>query len=181
MSRKHPTVGKRDTLNVQPDKYYIWTWRPKEYWHLSGIKANYKKQYCAQPFYTRYHAKKTAVLHFGVDALADIRVISGRSLIKQGITQFPQTKLRLKAFIKGVPRGVPPWIMSPEHRFDKFVRKDFRRAMARAAKMGRKAFNYFYAMSLYGYTQLLDKKYLAAKRRKVEYEILCDLQKTGDI
>lgn len=178
-SKKQP-IG-RDTYNVQKDKYYIWTWRPKSYWKRPGVMAAYKKHVSAQPFYTRYHAKRTAVAHLGVDALAYIRVVSGRYLLKRGITCFPYKRLKYRVFYKGKPRGMPPWVMPPEYRFGRNPRKCFRELLARKAKKGRKEFNEFYAFALYGYVESLDKKYLAKERRKVRDQILQDLQKTGDI
>lgn len=171
----------RDLYHVQADRYYIWTWRPKSYWKRPGVMAAYKKHICAQPFYTRYHAKRTAVAHLGVDALLYIRVVSGRYLIKQGITCFPYKRLKLRVFFKGKPRGMPPWVIPPEYKYLKYKRVKFREALYRKAKKGRKQFNEFYAWSLYGYVEILDKKYLAKKRRKQAYEILQDLQRTGDI
>lgn len=171
----------RDLVNVQADRYYIWTWRPRKYWHKNGWKANYQKHYCCQPFYTRYHAKKTAVLHIGVDALSYIHIVSGRHLLKQGYTKFAQVWCKSRVFIKDKPMGMPPWIFPPEYRFDKHRRYMFRYQMRNSFKRGRKYFNETYAFSLYGYTQNLDKKYLAKQRLKENNKILRELQKTGDI
>lgn len=171
---------KRDTENVQADKYYIWTWVPKKWVNYSCFRSIYQKHYCAQPFYTRYHAKKTAILHLGVDALQYIRIVSGRYLLKRGITKF-QGRWKLRVFYKDSPRGMPPWVIPPEFRFDKHRRRHFANILYRKFKRGRKKFNQFYAFVLYGYTETLDKKYLIKQRSKLGYQILQNLQKTGDI
>lgn len=174
---------KEDKTIVNPKRYYIWTWRPKKYWNKPGAMANYKKHYCYQPYFTRYHAKKTAILHLGVDALQYIRVISGKALIKEGITHFKNQRSdwNSRVFIKGYLRGLPFCIIPPEYKFDKHRRRRWRLKLFSYAKQGRKVFNYHYALNLYGYTQNFSKKYLHSQRRRHYHEFLQEIQATGDI
>lgn len=172
---------KEDKTIVNPKRYYIWTWLPRKYWHRPGIMGNYKKHYCAHPFFTRYHAKKTAILHLGVDSLRYIRVVSGRSMIKEGITHLPKNKWHTRVFHKEGPYGMPFCIIPPEYAFDKHKRRRWRLLLHEYAKKGRKAFNEFYALNLYGYTQNFSKAYMHKQRRKHYAEFLQDIQATGDI
>lgn len=175
---------KEDITIVNPKRYYIWTWLPDRYWYYGGPYRKYHKHYCANPYFTRYHAKKTAILHLGVDALRYIRVASGRSMIKEGITHLPlhkRTRWLTKVFYKDYPKAVPFCIIPPEYAFDKHKRRRWRLLLHKYAKRGRKQFNYFYALNLYGYTQSFSKEHMHMQRRKHYAQFLQDIQATGDI
>lgn len=163
---------------VRPDRFYVWTWRPKEYWKFKNQqeKLLYKKHFCSVPYFTRFHAKRTLVIYLGVDVLSDIHIIKGKNLIKMGITQFPKV-FRNKIFFKGKPKSVPRFITPPEYLVDKHRRRYYRIRMYRAIRLGRNNFNNFYALSLYGYRESLDIQYRREKRHKLHQIILQDLQK----
>lgn len=81
---------------VHRNRYYLWSYIPKEYCSKSYNKVTpsgkflYRKHICGIPYYTRLHAKKMITILLGVDALLEIRVVSGRRLYRQGLRTFPK-------------------------------------------------------------------------------------------
>lgn len=163
----------RETFGiVNPKYYYVWTWRPKKYWRYVSQKEKrlYKKHFCSTPYFTRFHAKRTLVIYFGVDVLGDIHIIKGKNLIKMGITHF-QHKWGRHIFFKGEPKMTPRFITPPEYLVDKHRRRYYRIRMYRAFRLGRNNFNNFYALALYGYNEGLDIQYRKQKRYKLRQAI----------
>ena len=170
------TKIKEEYGTVRKDRYYVWTWRPKEYWKYEHQqeKRLYKKHFCAVPFFTSYHAKRTLTIYFGVDVLGYIHIIRGKKLLKMGITQF-QSKYGKHIFFKGKPHLIPRFITPPEYLVDKHRRRYYRIRMYRAIGLGRKNFNNFYATALYGYREAISADYRRKKRTELVQALLQDL------
>lgn len=161
---------------VNPNYYYVWTWRPKEYWKYASQKEKrlYKKHFCSTPYFTRFHAKRTLTIYFGADVLGYIHIIKGKTLIKMGVTHF-QKKWGRHIFFKGKPKITPRFITPPEYLVDKHRRRYYRTRMYRAIRLGRKNFNNFYALALYGYNEGLDIQYRKQKRYQLRQAIIQSL------
>lgn len=161
---------------VNPNYYYVWTWRPKEYWKYEhqGKSRLYKKHFCSTPYFTRFHARRTLSIFFGVDVLGYIHIIKGKNLIKMGITHFHR-KYGRHIFYKGKPHMTPRFITPPEYLVDKHRRRYYHTRMYRAIRLGRRNFNNFYALALYGYNEGLDIRYRKEKRYQLRKSILQSL------
>lgn len=165
---------KRDKRFVWPDRYYIWTYYPEKFRksiYITSKSKLYAKHYTCIPFFTRTHAKHVAVFYHGKVALHYIHIISGKRLIKQGITSFMIKKYRDACFIKGQVRYLRPWAYPPEYRYDKHRRRYYIIRMNRAfAQGGRKKFNEEYLRFNYGnnYRRIsrayLNKRYSRIRR-----------------
>ena len=149
---------KRDQHFVWPDRYYIWSYFPEKY-RSSVTKVNksqlYKKHYTCIPFFTRRHAKHVVCFYHGVKALHFIHIISGKKLIKQGITTFNkangQKKYNNACFIKSegnwYPAVVRQWVYPPEYHMDSHRRRHYIVTMNRAFENhGKVGFNRKYEL-----------------------------------
>lgn len=137
---------KRDDRFVWPDRYYIWTYYPKEIRKsISTISKNklYAKHITCIPYFSRQHAKHVVTFYHGKKALHYIHIISGKRLIKQGYTTFNKGSKKYKKgiFIKGKFRYVRQWAYPPEYQYDKHRRRYYIVRLNRAFEIGGK--NYF--------------------------------------
>lgn len=145
---------KRDQFFVWPDRYYVWTYFPEKY--RKSVKQVtklrlYQKHYTCIPFFTRRHAKHVVCYYHGVKALHYIHIISGKRLIKQGITTFNsangQAKYNNACFIKTregkwYPAVLRQWVYPPEYHMDSHRRRHYIVSLNRAfEKHKKKGFN----------------------------------------
>ena len=147
---------KRDKRFVWPDRYYIWTYYPKEFRKSIDVVSKGKlfaKHFTCIPYFSRQHAKHVAIFYHGKKALHYIHVISGKRLIKEGFTTFKEGKwkFRTACFIKGQVRYLRPWAYPPEYQYDKHRRRYYAVRLNRAFNQGgRNKFNETYWQLNYG-------------------------------
>ena len=113
----------------------------------------YAKHYTCIPYFSRQHAKHVAVFYHGKKALHYVHVISGKRLIKQGITTFNMGKWlwRNACFIKGNLSYLRQWAYPPEFQHDKHRRRRYICGLNNAfQKGGRDVFNRYYWKLNYG-------------------------------
>lgn len=145
---------KRDYHFVWPDRYYIWTYYPPKFRSsVNKVHKNflYKKHYTCIPFFTRRHAKHVVCYYHGVKALHCIHIISGKKLIKQGITTFNRDNGKKQynkaCFIRNrkgdwYPAFIRPWVYPPEYHMDSHRRRHYIVSLNKAfLRGGRKEFN----------------------------------------
>lgn len=168
---------------VHRNRYYLWSYIPKEYCSKSYNKVTpsgkflYRKHICGIPYYTRLHAKKMITILLGVDALLEIRVVSGRRLYRQGLRTFPKKYID-RVFFKGKPRKVRKWVTPPDYLLTKHRRRYFRVFMYRQIKHGKKKFNQELIRKYYGYRLGFSPRYLQSNRYKVYKLILPEVCKS---
>lgn len=154
---------KRDQYFVWPDRYYIWTYFPKKYQKSIDIvsrKSLYKKHYTCIPFFTRKHAKHVACFYHGVKCLSYIHIISGKNLIKKGITTFNRSNgvahYQKCCFIKDstgkwYPAALRQWVYPPEFLIDSHRRRRYIILLNKVFQRGgKKAFNKKYLLLNHG-------------------------------
>lgn len=169
---------KRDNTLIYPDLYYVWCYRPDEYWKNHKVISEYslyRKHYCGIGFYSRYHAKHVLTHLLGVDVLSYIHIIRGKKLLKLGITNVPKNYSEF-IFFKGKPRKIKRWIYPPEFRYDSHRRRHFIVYLVRSAEdQGVKAFNNKYKRYFYGYRQSFPWSYYKRKNNKIIRDIIQDV------
>lgn len=153
---------------ILKDRYYIWTYRPKEYWKLAdritSEKNLYKKHICAIGYLSRYHAKKVVTYLYGVDSLSYIHIIKGKKLIDQGIKEITVKKFKCRVFIKGKPVKLKKWVFPIESQINTHRRRKFTLKMYNIfRRYGRKKFDYELKLALYGQRPGFDSYYLKKK------------------
>ena len=165
---------KRDKRFVWPDRYYIWTYYPKSYRKtIEIISPNYlyAKHYTYYPYFSRQHAKHVAVYFYGKKALHYVHVISGKRLLKQGISTFNEgrRKWRGACFIQGRLSYLRQWAYPPECQYDKHRRRHYACSLYKAFQRGgRKAFNEKYWKLNYGFNyRRISRAYRRRKYNKL--------------
>ena len=148
---------------IRPDRYYIWTWHPKASSKYKTKKSLYKKHITTIPFYTRKHIRITMKYYFKDKVARSIHIISGRKLIKMGITQ-PGPWCEF-FYYKGYPIKARKFFIPDNYKMTSHSRRKFLVSMYLAfTKHGKKYFNEKYQTMLYGQRRGIDTLYIREKR-----------------
>lgn len=144
----------RDPHIVWKDRYYIWTYKPiKRENKRYTQRSLYPKFITPIPYLSRLHIKHVIVYSFGPKILTQIHIISGKRLIKQGITYLKWGKYQYNCFyLKDRMVHVKKWAYPPEDKRDAHRRRKYIIRLCRAAeRMNRVEFNRYYKLQNYGY------------------------------
>lgn len=179
----------RDRRFVWPDRYYIWSYFPNNIRKSIYQRVEsrlYAKNYCRIPYFSRLHARHVATFYHGRKANKYIHIISGKRLIKQGITTFPRYKYEEVFFLRNQVRHLRQWAYPIEFRSDKHRRRRYITCMNEAFnKGGKNLFNDTYKLYNIGNqyrrfsTKWLNRKYRNVKRRLYNQLVEEDLMAKG--
>lgn len=165
---------------IDPNLYYVWTYKPRRNPNARQYiteRSLYRKHYLRIAFFTRYHAKRTLVLTIGTKVLSYMHIVRGKSLIKKGITFIPESPNYDRIWLgKKRSKRIKQFVTPPEYLFDRHRRRYYRVRLHRAWRIGKKNFDNFYALSLYGYREGFTKGYTRWKRRSLRRVLLQEIQ-----
>ena len=164
---------------IRPDRYYIWTWVPKEYRRRTK-KWLYLRHLTGIPYFSRKQIKITLTYIYGVDILAYIHIIKGKRLIEQGIYHISDMNLypkgSLKLWYKGKFVKARKFVMPPEYQLDKHRRRHFMVKMHQTFKRyGIKEFDKTYQRMLLGQRKSISTWYIHKKRVQIHNALLPNL------
>lgn len=165
---------------IRKDRFYIWTWVPKNYKRRTK-KWVYQKHLTGVPYFTRKHVKITLTYIYGVDVLAYIHIISGSKLIEQGVYHIsdinPYPKDSTKFWFKGRLVKARKWVIPPEYKLDKHRRRHFIVMMFNTLrKHGKKEFDRKYKTKLIGQRKGISSHYIHKKRLQIRNTLIPYLQ-----
>ena len=163
---------------IRPDRYYVWTWVPKEYEGRTR-KHFYPKHLTGVPYYSSEHLKITLKLYYGRKVLDVIHIISGKQLLKEGVygLDLNLTRASSKFWYRGKLRRAYRFYYPPEYRFNKYEKHLFMKRLTDTfTKYGKEAFNQEYKFSLIGQREGFSPKLNSRKRAKIRDLIIPHLQ-----
>ena len=168
----------RDNTIIYNDLVYLWCYIPKyripsNRRGLVTKKSLYMKWYCGVGFYSRYHARHVISELYGSTNTHHIHIISGKRLIREGITHIKNKKWSNYIYINGRLRIVRRWVYPPEFKCDSHRRRHFIVYLVSTAEdQSIKKFNIKYKRYFYGYRQSFPWSYYQKRKNKIFLSIL---------
>ena len=168
---------------IHKDRYYLWSYIPDSTGRYSRVTKTllFRKHICGIPFYTRLHAKRMMVYKLGVDSLSEVKIVSGKKLLKEGIEFLPKAALK-QVWYKNKLWNIKKWIFPPDYAYNKHRRRRFSTRMIHILKKyGKKRFNQELIRAYYGYRIGFKFSYKNLKRYQINSALVPEICKALSI
>lgn len=121
------------------------------------------------------------VYKLGVDSLSEVKIVSGKKLLKEGIEFLPKAALK-QVWYKNKLWNIKKWIFPPDYAYNKHRRRRFSTRMIHILKKyGKKRFNQELIRAYYGYRIGFKFSYKNLKRYQINSALVPEICKALSI